>query len=118
MDRKLAVRLYQFGERAKSELIIVSQLLMFLEGLQEDERAGGKKVVLQVMDLVRSENLMAVRDTENRDFKTVGDKISEAIGLAESDRFGEAAVCVGGAISAATTAAMAGWEKLEKDELL
>ncbi len=118
MDRKLAVRLYQFGERAKSELIMVSQLLMFLGGLREEERAGGKKTVLQVMDLVRSENQMAVRDTGSREFTTVGNKIGEAISLTESERYGEASVCIGDAISAATTAAMTGWETLEKDGLL
>lgn len=118
MDKKLAVRLYQFGERAKSELIIISQLLMFMDGLPEEKRAGGKMVVLQLMDLVRSENQMAIRDTQNREFMTAAERIGEAVSLVESDKPAEAALRIGDAISAATTAAMTGWEILEKDGLL
>ncbi|MDD1660616.1 MAG: hypothetical protein LUQ62_05365, partial [Methanomicrobiales archaeon] len=50
MDKKTAVKSYQFSERAKSELILVSQLLMVLSELKGEQQAGGKRIVLALMD--------------------------------------------------------------------
>ena len=42
MDPKAAVMNYQFGERAKSELITLSQLCIALPGFAKQNRAIGK----------------------------------------------------------------------------
>ena len=65
MDPKTAVMNYQYGERAKSELILMSQLSLALTGFSEQERAGGRKMLLMMMESVRSE--LAVCTKEHRD---------------------------------------------------
>ena len=55
MDPKTAVMNYQYGERAKSELILMSQLSLALTGFSEQERAGGRKMLLMMMESVRGE---------------------------------------------------------------
>ena len=63
MDLPTAVKSYQFGERAKSELIMVSQLCLALTGFSEQERAGGRRMLLMMMESVRSELQFAAKST-------------------------------------------------------
>ncbi len=118
MDLKEAIRAYQFGERAKSELLLLSQLLTFLADLPKEQREGGKRILLATMEMVRTETTFAQRSTELAEFQKAIDRISEAISLAESDQFLEASQRVGPAISAATTAAQKGWQVLNEHGLL
>ena len=118
MDTKEAVKAYQFGERAKSELLLLSQLLTLVADLKDAERAGGKKVLLTAMEVIRIETEFAVRSTSLADFQRAIARISEAISLAESDQFFEASQKIGTAVSAATTAAQNGWQVLSGHGLL
>jgi hypothetical protein len=118
MDTKEAVKAYQFGERAKSELLLLSQLLTVTSDLKGEERTGGKRILLTAMEVVRMETDFAFRSTELSDFQRTVDRISEAISLAESDKFFEASQPIGMAVSAATTAAQKGWQVLSDHELL
>ena len=49
MEPKDAVMHYQFGERAKSELIVTSQLLMTLVDYKDAELAGARRMLLSLM---------------------------------------------------------------------
>jgi hypothetical protein len=118
MDTKEAVKAYQFGERAKSELLLLSQLLTIVPDLKGEERAGGKRILLTAMEVVRMETEFAFRATEMADFQRSIDRISEAISLAESSSFLEASQQIALAISAATTAAQKGWQVLSEHALL
>jgi hypothetical protein len=118
MDTKEAVKAYQFGERAKSELLLLSQLLTVVSDLKGAERTGGKRIVLTAMEFIRMETGFAFRSTQLADFTRANDRISEAISLAESDKFFEASQPIGMAVSAATTAAQKGWQVLSDHELL
>ncbi|MEG3055508.1 MAG: hypothetical protein RQM90_05110 [Methanoculleus sp.] len=55
MDLKSAIRTYQFAERAKSELIIGSQLIMALIEFPIQEKPGGKRMLLLLLHSIRSE---------------------------------------------------------------
>jgi hypothetical protein len=118
MDTKEAVKAYQFGERAKSELLLLSQLLTVVSDLKEKERVGGRKILLTAMELVRTETEFAFRATNLTDFQRAVDRISEAISLAESDKLFEASQPISLAVSAATTAAQKGWQVLSDHGLL
>jgi hypothetical protein len=118
MDTREAVHAYQFGERAKSELLLLSQVLTVVSDLKGEERNGGKRVLLTAMEVVRTETEFAFRSTHIADFQRAIERISEAISLAESGKFVEASQPISMAVSAATTAAQKGWQVLSDHELL
>jgi hypothetical protein len=118
MDTKTAVKTYQYAERAKSMLITCSQLLMALPSFPEPERAGGKRMLLLLMESVRSELGFAVRATDQRDFQRAIDHLNQAISLIESGQYGPASPKISDAISAATTSAQESWQILTDHGLL
>lgn len=118
MDLKTAVRSYQFGEKAKSELIIISQLSIALTGYAEAERAGARRMLLMMMDAVRNELQFAFKSTGQIEFSKAINALSEAISLTESNSFEEASQKVAVAISASTTPAQESWQVLSEHGLL
>jgi len=118
MDDRTAVKDYQYGERAKSELILVSQLLMVLAELKEREFAGGKRILLALMEGIRSELEFALRATGSGAFQRAINHLNEAISLVESGQPGPATLKVADAISDATTAAQEAWQVLSAHGLL
>ncbi|MDD1706055.1 MAG: hypothetical protein LUQ12_03325 [Methanoregulaceae archaeon] len=118
MDLKTAVKSYQFAERAKSELIICSQLTIALPGFPEQERAGAKRMLVMVLESVRAELEFAFRDTERAEFRKAIGLLSEAISLVESDQYGSASLKLSESITAATTAAQGAWQVLSDNGLL
>jgi hypothetical protein len=118
MDDKTAVKEYQFGERAKSELILVSQLLMVLAELKERELAGGKRILLALMEGIRSEIEFGRRATGAMEFQRAINHLNEAISLVESGQPGPAQLRIADAISDATTAAQEAWQVLSAHGLL
>ena len=118
MDDKTAVKEYQFGERAKSEMILVSQLLMLLAELKEKEHAGGKRILLALMEGIRMELEFAYRGTGSREFQKAINHLNEAISLVESGQPGPATLRIADAISDATTAAQQAWQVLSAHGLL
>ncbi|MFA7562403.1 MAG: hypothetical protein WCY70_03085 [Methanoculleus sp.] len=118
MDLKTAIKTYQFAERAKSELIVGSQLTTALIQFPLQEKPGGKRMLLMVLQSIRSELEFAYGDTEQREFKKAVEHLSEAISLAESMDLGAASDRMAKAVSAATTAAQAAWDTLKEHELI
>jgi hypothetical protein len=118
MDLPTAVKSYQFGERAKSELIVTSQLCIALSGFSEQERAGGKRMLLLLMESVRSELQFAVRSTGQQDFQRATNALNEAISLVESNQPDQASEKIAFAISASTTSAQGAWQVLSEHGLL
>jgi hypothetical protein len=113
MEPKDALMHYQFGERAKSELIVTSQLAMTLTDYKDAELAGARRMLLSLMDLVRNEIEFGHRATGAPEFRKSVDALSEAISLIESDAVGPASAKLGEAISQATTVAQNAWGDLE-----
>jgi hypothetical protein len=118
MDLKTAVRSYQFGEKAKSELIMVSQFCLALTGFSEQERAGGRRMLLMMMDAVRNDLQFAFKSTEQSEFQKAINALNEAISLTESNQPEEASQKVAAAISASTTPAQEAWQVLSEHGLL
>jgi hypothetical protein len=118
MDPKVAVMNYQYGERAKSELILMSQFSLALRGFSDQERAGGRKMLLMMMESVRSELTFAQKSTGHREFTRAINFLSEAISLTESNEYEEASLKIAMAISASTTPAQEAWQVLSEHGLL
>ena len=103
MDLPTAIKSYQYGDRAKSELIMVSQLCLALTGFTEQERAGGRRMLLMMMESVRSEIQFAATSTGRPEFQKAINALNEAISLTESNQPEQASQKVAAAISASTT---------------
>ena len=118
MDLATAVKSYQFGERAKSELIISSQLCIALTGFSDNERAGGRRMLLMLMESVRNELQFAAKSTGQSEFIKAINALNEAISLTESNQPELASEKIAVAISASTTPAQEAWQVLAKNGLL
>jgi hypothetical protein len=118
MDLKTAVMSYQFGERAKSELIVSSQLCLALTGFPEGEKAGGKRMLLLLLESVRSELQYAATSTGQGDFSKATNSLNDAISLLESGQYEQASQNIAKAISASTTPAQNAWQVLSEHGLL
>ena len=118
MDLPTAVKCYQFGERAKSELIVSSQLCIALTSFSEQEKPGGKRMLLLLVESVRSELQFAFRSTGDSEFNKAINALSEAISLIESSQPEQASQKIAQAISASTTPAANAWQVLSEHGLL
>jgi len=112
MDPKAAVMNYQYGERAKSELIVLSQLTIALTSFSEDERAGGRRMLLFMMESVRNELAFAHKNTGSREFGSAINSLNEAISLVEGNQPEQAPQKIAQAITAVTTPAAEAWQAL------
>ncbi len=118
MDLKTAITSYQFADRAKSELIVCSQLVSAVGSFPEKERAGGKRMLIMVMEAVRAELGMALRSTEQSGFRRSTDLLSEAISLVESEQYGPATLRISEAVTGSTTVAQEAWQVLNEHGLI
>jgi hypothetical protein len=118
MDIPTAIKSYQFGERAKSGLIIASQLAMALPDFPEPERAGGRRMLLMLMESIRSEIQFAHNSTGQQSFSKAINALNEAISLVESSQPLQASEKLAAAISASTTPAQEAWQILSEHGLL
>jgi hypothetical protein len=118
MDLPTAIKSYQFGERAKSELIISSQLCLALTGFPEGERAGGKRMLLHLLESVRSELQFAFQSTGQAEFQKAVTALNDAISLLESGQPELASQKIAMSISASTTPAQEAWQVLSEHGLL
>lgn len=118
MDLKTAVKSFQFGEKAKSELIMVSQFCLALTGFPEQERSGGRRMLLMMMESIRTELYFAFKSTGQNEFNKAINALNEAISLTESNQPEQASQRIAAAISASTTPAQEAWQVLSEHGLL
>lgn len=118
MDPKTAVLNYQYGEKAKSELILASKLIAGLSGFSDIEKAGGQKMVLLLLEGIRSEISFARESTQHASFQKAVEALNMAISMVEGGNLDEAVPKIAEAVSAATTVAQESWEALAAHGLL
>jgi hypothetical protein len=118
MDLKTAVMSYQFAERAKSELIVGSQLTLALMDFKGSEKPGGKRMLIMVLESIRSELEFAYGSTSQTEFRRAIDYLSQAISMVESMDLGPASDTISKAVSAVTTSAQEAWQVLKEHELI
>lgn len=109
---------YQFGERAKSELIMLSQFCIALTSFPEQEKAGGRRMLLMMMESARSELQFALNSTGHQSFQKAINSLSEAISYVEGNQPEQASQKIGAAVSASTTPAQEAWQVLSEHGIL
>ncbi|MCK9631284.1 MAG: hypothetical protein M0R30_06535 [Methanoregula sp.] len=118
MDLPTALKSYQYGERAKSELIMISQFCLAVNGFPEQERAGGRRMLLMMMEATRGELQFAAQSTSQAEFQRAINALNEAISLVEGNQPEQASLRIAAAISASTTPAQEAWQVLSEHGLL
>jgi hypothetical protein len=91
---------------------------MVLAELKDREFAGGKRILLTLMEGVRTELGFAGQATGAGEFRRAINHLNEAIGLVESGQPGPAQLKISDAISDVTTAAQEAWQVLSAHGLL
>ena len=117
MDLNTALEAYTAAEHLKNSLIMSSQLLASVPSYPEAERAGAARMLVAVLEVVRGDAQRAGQRTDDQSFARAGEALSQAISLAESRSFDQAAERVGTAISHVTTAAQGAWGVLSANGL-
>lgn len=118
MEVRDAIVRYQHAERAKSELLIGSQLITTLTDYRDEQKTGATRVAVTFLEQVRSELMLAFNATSAQEFRKAGELLSEAIGQVESDEYGAASIKIGLAVSAVTTVAQMAWHVLDEHGLI
>lgn len=118
MDLPTALKSYQFGERAKSGLIMASQLMHAFTGFPTEEKPGARRMLIMMLESVRSDLQFAANSTGQHEFQKAIQAVSEAISLMESDKPEEASQKIAAAVSASTTPAQEAWQVLSDHGLL
>ncbi|MHC1626188.1 MAG: hypothetical protein ACXQTG_05850 [Methanoculleaceae archaeon] len=118
MSLKTAMKIYQYAERAKSELIISSKLALSLSGFEGEEKEGGKRMLKLLMDAVGADLQLAHSVTGEDGFQIAADMLDQATGMVERMELDAASHMIGNAVSEVTTIAAGAWNILESHEIL
>ncbi|NYT05038.1 MAG: hypothetical protein GKC04_01500 [Methanomicrobiales archaeon] len=112
MELQEAVARFSYAERAKSELIIGSQLLGSLAGYKGEERNGARRMLVAFIGAVSSELAFACQATSEAEFSRAQALLHDAADAIEREEYEVASETIGRSISAATTAAQHAWQVL------
>jgi hypothetical protein len=80
MNTRKAILIYMYAERIKSELIIASNLLTTMGGLEDNERMGAEKMMESFLEALTGEIRIAQHVERSMNFIGAERKIMEAIG--------------------------------------
>ena len=103
MEMREAILDFQYSEKIKSGLIIGTSLLDQLESLKEDERSGGRKVLVWYLEGLLREMRIAENVLGVGRYGDLERKLMKAIGRIEMSQFQDAQWSFSEAISLATT---------------
>ncbi|MFQ6127517.1 MAG: hypothetical protein ACE5QW_01230 [Thermoplasmata archaeon] len=116
MDPKEAIRVYQFAERLKSELIIANNLIQETS-LMKDEVSGGKRILLAYMNAVLGEANLAVNAAQSPLFESIAQKIGLAVEKIGHSDFSDASKVTTEALTFSTSAAGKAAQILNENDL-
>ncbi len=100
---KKALVIFHYAEKIKSNLIIATNMLEFLETLSDAEIVGGEKLMIAYFNALIREVNIAANASESQNFRKVGEKLEEAIERVRQHNYGSAIKPVSEAISLTTT---------------
>jgi hypothetical protein len=103
METREAILDFQYSEKMKSGLIIGINLMTQMASLKDDERSGGKKVLVWFLEGLLRETRVAESVLGIAHFGDLEQKVMEIIGRVQLSQFEEAELSFSEAISLATT---------------
>jgi hypothetical protein len=117
MDLRHAIRIYQFAERLKSELIIANNLIQETSSLTQ-EISGGKKILASYLNAVLLEANLAVNTAQSPFFETIAEKLGVAVSEIDMSNFSEAEKATTDALTMSTSAAGEAAQVLMSNDVL
>jgi len=118
LDARTAIICFQYTERIKSELIIVSSLLGEIDELKGDELAGAEKLMLSLLRALEGEVRIAHNVVGTQYFEEATYKVAEVANKVRSREYSDAIRRVSEAISLITTGGQQATEVLNEKGLL
>lgn len=118
MNTRKAIFIYQYAERIKSELIIASNLLAAMNGLEGNERLGAEKMMVSFLEALAGEIRIAQHVERTMNFIGAERKIMEAIGMIGRHERSEINQCISEALSLVTTCSSGAMKVLMSEQLI
>lgn len=118
MTTRKAILIYMYAERIKSELIIASNLLSTMEGLEVNERRGAEKMMVSFLKALTGEIRIAQHVERSMNFIGAERKIMEAIGKIRLHERSEINLCISEALSLITTCSAGAMKVLMNQQLI
>jgi hypothetical protein len=102
MDVKKAILTFAQSEKIKAGLIMASQILPILEGLQVPERDGAQKVIGAILNMIGHETSLAKNVIGDDGWDEIGSLIDRAVVMVNSGVGHEATMHLSKALSKTT----------------
>ena len=118
MDTRKAILTYMYAERIKSELIIASNLLKTVDGLEGNERLGAEKMMRSFLEYLTGEIRIAQHVEKSMNFIGAERKIMEAIEKITLQDKLEVNKCISEALSLITTCSAGAMKVLMSHQLI
>ncbi len=118
MNTRKAIFIYMYAERIKSELIIASNLLTTMDGLEGNERLGAEKIVASFLEALAGEIRIAQHVERTMNFIGAERKIMEAIGKIGLHERSDINQCISEALSLVTTCSSGAMKVLMSRQLI
>ena len=118
MNTRKAILIYMYAERIKSELIIASNLLAAMDGLEGNERLGAEKMMVSFLEALTGEIRIAQHVERSMNFIGAERKIMEAIGKIGLHERSGINQCISEALSLVTTCSSGAMKVLMSRQLI
>ena len=118
MNTRKAIFTYMYAERIKSELIIASNLLATMDGLEGNERLGAEKIMASFLEALAGEIRIAQHVERTMNFIGAERKIMEAIGKIGLHERSDINQCISEALSLVTTCSSGAMKVLMNKQLI
>ncbi len=118
MIPKEAIQNYLFAERAKTNLITLSQMNTVMSDLKGAEKSGAKRMFKLLVNAVAQDLTFAEKSTGSKEFLDAVKILDSIEPLLDNDEFNDISTAIGNAMTQATTPAQQGWQVLTENELV
>ena len=117
-DIRKVVVTFHYAEKIKTNLIMATNLLGTLSGMNDGESVGAEKLLKVYFDSLTTEVNIAVNASGVQKFEDVRRKIEEAVGLLKEHNYSDPAKRVAEAMSITTSVANEAAETMSKKGLI
>ena len=118
MDVKHLILEFQYSEKIKSQLIVGSNLLAYMEALKGEERTGAEKIVKTYFQSLLTEIRIARNTVKSVNYHGAEKNVMESIGMLELNDLANSNLLISKALSYITTSCEAAMTNLQKRNLL
>jgi hypothetical protein len=118
MNARQLILEFQYSEKIKSQLIIGSNLLPYVEALKGEERAGAEKILKAYLQLLVAEIRIAWNTVKSVNYHGAEKHLAESLRRLEMNDLANSNLHISKALSYITTSCEAAMTKLQKDHLL